>query len=611
MTAFPSEDQQEIIAHRGRPLVVVAGPGTGKTATIVARMIGILLEDPSRVVSFFTFTRASRSDTDKKLKKALGKKSVGGSPLDLPRVSTLHTFAKSLVHRYAGSLGLQDDFSVLDKRETDLIVSEVIEDLALTLGIGQLKKDLSYYRAKDLWPEDISLSESQRKEALESFDTLIGFYNTIDMEGIVRKACEILSRSSNVLPPVYLQVDEYQDLNPMDQRLVLLASGAESSEVVVVGDDAQSIYGFRHANPEGIRELWSSDGWDHVALNVSHRLPAHILRAAHALVKDRGYLGASVDMPPDDGKLVLTLRCTKPGLQAEAIAKQIRDLLSNRKKLSGEVLAYNDFMVLCPNRKQVSQLSEALSEMGISVKTASGQPLPESVWMFVLLLRMLSNRDGLALRQWLDYLGLEPAEIRALRTQAQNQSRPLFDWCETNGDANVREVLAAIDRLHTCELEPAQFRDALATVPGLVQDGDLWNVVDDSLSALPFYEKIIAHIRAAHGILDEEAGDEEADAADDGVLIATMHSSKGLEAEFVFLAWMNEGFMPTPGREVSEEERVFYVALTRAKQDVIMLCFERYDQQKKRYLKTEAMSPFLRAIENHLDIRRVMAKDLH
>ena len=89
-----------------------------------------------------------------------------------------------------------------------------------------------------------------------------------------------------------------------------------------------------------------------------------------------------------------------------------------------------------------------------------------------------------------------------------------------------------------------------------------------------------------------------------------MHSSKGLEAEVVFIAWMNKKFMPARGRDVLEEERVFYVTLTRAKQDVILLFFEEYDQKKKRRLQAEAMSPFLRAIVNHLDIRRVMAKDL-
>ncbi|MCH8066396.1 MAG: ATP-dependent helicase, partial [Chloroflexi bacterium] len=511
---------------------------------------------------------------------------------------------------YSDPLGLQGDFSVLDEHETALVVSEVIEDLDLTLEIGELKKALTHYRAKDLWPEDLNLSDSQRREALESFDALLGFYNTIDMEGIVRKACEILSRSTNDLPPVHLQVDEYQDLNPIDQQLVRLASGDESSEVVVVGDDAQSIYGFRHANPAGIRELWASDEWEHMSLDVSHRLPSHILRAARALVKDRGYLGASVDMPPDDGKHLMTLCCTTSGLQAKAIAKLIRDRLGKPKQSSEEVFIYKDFMVLCPNGAQVGQLAEALLEMGIPVKTVRKQAMPESVWMFVLLLRMLSNRDGLALRQWLDCLGLERNEIRGLRKQAQNQDRPLFDWCETNGDASVREVLAAIERLHACELDPAQFRDALAAVPGLVRDDDLWNVVDDSLSELPLYGRIIGHIRQAYGILDQDLGDEEADAGEDGVLVATMHSSKGLEAEVVFIAWMNKKFMPARGRDVLEEERVFYVTLTRAKQDVILLFFEEYDQKKKRRLQAEAMSPFLRAIVNHLDIRRVMAKDL-
>ena len=612
MPVFPSKDQQKIIDHRGRPLVVVAGPGTGKTATVVERMIKILLEDPSRVVSFLTFTRASRADTEEKLKKAVGKQSASDSPLDLPRASTLHTFAKSLVHRYAATVGLQDDFSVLNEPmgETDLIVSEVIEDLASTLETDELKHALSYYHSMGVWPADLRLSASERKQALESFSALIGFYNATDMEGIVWKACEVLARGTSALPPVYLQVDEYQDLNPIDQQLVRLASGSESSEVVVVGDDAQSIYGFRYANPDGLRELWTSDEWAQVSLDSSYRLPSHILRAAHALVKDRGYLGAGIDVPPDDGKLVLTLRCTKSFLQAEAIGKHIDYLFANSKKVSGEVLAYSDFMVLCPNKVQVGQIAEGLTETGIPVNTASEQAMSESTWTFLLLLRMLSKRDGLALRQWLQRVGLDESQIRTLRRQAQERRQSLYDWCESSENASIQRFFNALERLRKSQMDPSEFRDALVAVPGFLPDDDLWKLVDDSLSNLPFFAQMITHIQGAHGIQEEAPSHAEADPTENSVLVATMHSSKGLEAEFVFLAWMNEGFMPTPGRDILEEERVFYVALTRAKQDVVMLCFERYDK-KRGYLKGEAMSPFLKAIEGHLDIKRVMAKDLH
>lgn len=91
--------------------------------------------------------------------------------------------------------------------------------------------------------------------------------------------------------------------------------------------------------------------------------------------------------------------------------------------------------------------------------------------------------------------------------------------------------------------------------------------------------------------------------AEDKILVTTMYSAKGLEAEFVFVMWLNDSFMPAPGRNVKEELRVLYVALTRATQDVILTFHERYE--KPVYLKAEAMSPFLKKIISHLNIRRI------
>ena len=116
--------------------------------------------------------------------------------------------------------------------------------------------------------------------------------------------------------------------------------------------------------------------------------------------------------------------------------------------------------------------------------------------------------------------------------------------------------------------------------------------------ALAIYEK--------YGVLDAAGEVDTVD--DDAVLVTTMHRAKGLEAEFVFVLWLNKGLLPSSSRDVEEQERVFYVALTRAKQDTILAFHEQ--RVKGRYLKTEAMSPFLSAIVTHLDIRRVTAADL-
>ena len=115
---------------------------------------------------------------------------------------------------------------------------------------------------------------------------------------------------------------------------------------------------------------------------------------------------------------------------------------------------------------------------------------------------------------------------------------------------------------------------------------------------------VIRLIHEKFGLLDPEINIPD----DDKVLVSTMYSAKGLEAEFVFILWLNSTFLPSPDRDNEEELRVFYVALTRAKQDAIFMFHEKYDGS--RLLKEEAMSPFLKSIINHLKIKRVKKDDL-
>jgi len=310
--SFPNEHQEKVINHDEGPLIVVAAPGTGKTRTLVHRMIRLLNEDPNREVSFITFTRSSRKDTEEKIKKSIGLGPLEDAEFKFPRISTLHTYAKSILHRYASIIDYRSNFTIpIEERgELDLILLEVIYDLALEIDFNEVKENLEYFRNTNNWKSDCSISEGKRAPLIAYFNNHLKFYNTIDLQGLVPYACKVFSIVPKDFPPFFLQVDEYQDLNPMDQKLISLASSSPNSRIVVVGDDAQSIYGFRDANPEGIRTLWESDDWDHINFSTSHRLPNHIIIASQALINKSNYLGGQIDTPDDDGTKILTLQCT-------------------------------------------------------------------------------------------------------------------------------------------------------------------------------------------------------------------------------------------------------------------------------------------------------------
>ncbi len=606
--AFPSKKQRFVIESDLRRIVVVAAPGTGKTKTIVERVIRLLKEDPERVISLVTFTRSSRRDTDGKLRDTVGEKAVDVEEEQFPRVSTLHAFAKALVHRYPPFFGRDSDFGILvPDRESMIVVADVVDDIGLPTSPALLKRAIVEYQCTGSWPPNLALDESQLQLALATFRSHLRFYNTFDMEGLVEAACLVFERAGSDIPPILLHVDEYQDLNLRDQALVRLAGASDVSQVMVVGDDAQSIYGFRHARPEGIRELWEETDWHNVGFDECHRLPSHVLRAANSLIKKRGYLGGEVALPDDDGRRLLTLQCTTSDVQVKAVAKQINELMGAVKKDDGTPLAHQDFMVLCPTNNLAGIAAKDLSDKyGIPVRERPGG-IPDDGWRLLLLLRLLQE-DGLALRQWLTLTGLPPQRIVEVRRGAMEARQTLFEYCRGLADAEVVNCLGSLTRLFQSLVDPAQFAQSVCEFPHLSGGPDLEATVGEIAEFAPSVRPMIRHVYEKYGVIDGEVTPDES--GNDSVLVSTMHMAKGLEAEFVFLLWLNDTFLPANGRDPVEEERVLYVALTRARQDVILTFHERWDASTKRRLKEQAMSPFLKEISDHIEIKKVSAPDL-
>jgi len=162
---FPSKEQKTVIDHRGRPLIVIAAPGTGKTSTIVERMIRLLIDDPNREVSFITFTRTSRRDTDKKVRKEVGEDAFDETKVhfEFPRISTLHTYAKSIVHKYASLIERDSKFSILikDRNEHKILLNELIDDLKLEVSADRLDLDINYYQCTDSFRTNCPIPEDR------------------------------------------------------------------------------------------------------------------------------------------------------------------------------------------------------------------------------------------------------------------------------------------------------------------------------------------------------------------------------------------------------------------------------------------------------------------
>ena len=278
--------------------------------------------------------------------------------------------------------------------------------------------------------------------------------------------------------------------------------------------------------------------------------------------------------------------------------------MEKRTNREGKPLTHNDFMILCPTLNFVKAVASSLeTDFSLPTKLKEKVYIPDDHWRLLLVLKMLNSSDSLALRQWLRIIGLQPKEITEIRRKAMEAGESLYDYCSTLETFDIKEIFCSLDRLNEVINNIDEFREGLKQFPHLSVDETLFSKVNITINEVTqkpnSIGSIIKFIHEKFGLLDPE----DEIPKEDKILVTTMYSAKGLEAEFVFVMWLNDTFMPARHHNLHEELRVLYVALTRAKQDVILSFHERYE--KSKYLTVEAMSPFLKKIRSHLEIKRI------
>jgi len=429
------------------------------------------------------------------------------------------------------------------------------------------------------------------------------------MEGVVQAATRLIRDDPSRLPPMFLQIDEFQDLNANDQAFVDALIASQRHEVVIVGDDTQSIYGFRNAFPEGIRTRFDSPEWNRVRLVECHRLPPGVLRAANALVASHGYYGAQMQIPPQ-AELIPTFQCTSTTIEKDLVANLAHTYVANENSTNGDPLEFSDFMILCPTRTIADGFAKTLEQHGIPARVIKTREMPKDMWRLVLLLRMIRSDDNLALRQWFKVLRMQPAAIENLRRKAEQESLSLFQMCRQKPRGSIQRFLVALDSLRNHKDNILPMLNALRQFPGLnISDEIFWEVglteepdPDSKLSTNACIQKIYED----YGVFDVEDNEP----PENAVSVATLHSAKGLESEVVLLVRLENRLIPMLYRDEEEQRRLLYVGMTRAKSKLILTFPERFDNTNQRRLRDEAMSPFLQEIREYLNIQRIKRQDI-
>lgn len=583
MSSFePTKEQQAILAHPpSEHARVFAGPGTGKSATLVALIDQLLAGESEPRIKLLTFTRAATGE--------LAKKVSAHPKAASERPSTVHSFAISVLLRNPGVGEFPEPLRIADQWETQNIIRPT---LAKRIGVQQKKLANLFIELAANW-ESLVPEESSRVDPQDRARFMGGWREHRDILGYTLLAelpyalrCALLEHPDlEGVAYDMLIVDEYQDLNACDLELLSEIAGRGCS-IIGAGDDDQSIYSFRRAAPEGIRRFPQDYlGCADYSLSVTHRCGSRIIDWASWVIegdpdrpRNKPRLKPAEDSPPGEVALLAFPGGTS---EAKGVAHLIQGLIENEKLDPSDVLVLlrSDYhgAFSRPIKEALENLGISYSDPEIITEMLAGKANRQ----LLATLKILVNRsDSLA---WATLLklcrGVGSRFFEYIydltRSSRQQFGEALLDKNEKgfpdgpSGSTKramevTSRILAEIDRTSLPEEESTAWGQWIAEQ---VANGAL-PAPTDSLQELFF--TMDEMIETDHGLGHylgqiEPLAKDQAQTQSEGVRIMTMAASKGLTVEATIIAGVEQGLIPRLDGDQAEERRLLYVAMTRAR----------------------------------------------
>ena len=600
--------QREAVHYIDGPLLVLAGAGSGKTS-VITRKIAYLVETcgiRARHIAAVTFTNKAAREMRERVGKLLG-----GGASDGLTVSTFHQLGLTIIRHERGSLGLKSGFSIFDAQDSQALIRDLLvqEHGAEGDKAPLIQQRISQWKNDGVMPEAAiaeggSPADLLCAQAYRRYNRALRAYNALDFDDLIllptqlfEREPEILERWQNRLH--YLLVDEYQDTNASQYRLVRQLTGLRAG-LTVVGDDDQSIYAWRGARPENLAQLQTDfPGLRVIKLEQNYRSTARILKAANTLIANNAHVfEKSLWSELGHGEPLRVISCADEQAEVDQVVAEILDHRLRKRTRLG------DYAVLYRGNHQSRLLELALQQQQVPYHMSGGTSFfaRNEVKDIMAYLRLLQNEndDNAFLRianvprrklgtSTLEALGAVANARHCSLMQAIGRAadgelpdaglgrlREFRHWLEDRrraveggaGVSAVRQLLRDIgyadwlDQISSSE-EVAGRR--MANVEFLIDS--LQRVMQEEQVAL---DEAISRL-VLRDLLEQQ---EEEDARDDRVQLMTLHAAKGLEFPHVFIIGMEENLLPhrvsVEDGQLEEERRLAYVGITRAQQTLAM-----------------------------------------
>lgn len=571
--------------HDSGPALVIAGPGAGKTTILADKLIDLCQENDSRNIYAITFTNLAAGEMhDKVIRRCAN----SGREVPEPNISTLHSLAKGLLHRFHERIGLPSNFRVIGSDQEQLLLDDVrieLKNSHLNLGLSQ-KRYLNRAKAKrafaskqlydTLQPIPDKHNFATQEQFNDSYSSLLRYYNSLDWYDVVAVAVEMLTKHEGIQKEIcsdiqFLLVDEYQDLNRADQELIHLLSN-NTSVLLAFGDDDQSIYEtMRFANPSGIsrfRDLYPDA--QIYPISVCWRCASSILDAAWRLVDvpesvmpNRLKKSKPIANPRrGHGKLeVGSFRSPKE--EIEKISGVLGRLTSDQSEQLKIRILFHSKELGHDYVDQLAKLGHVIENL-IGRQTAGNEAL---VLLFETLNLVKDRSNNFASRVILGKLfEFKPKDIAKFRSQSLAHGATLWDEVIAYDDipAGLQEYALKIDVWAALE-DPNEVLGNVIEFLGIGSDSEIKDLLEywDSLEN-PTLEKLRLSLERGIEVTSEAevAGSE---ATTTSIVAMTMHGAKGLEGDVIIIPALEDEFIPDESY-MPEMRRLVYMSITRAEQ---------------------------------------------
>ncbi len=576
-----NEAQRKAATHIDGALLILAGAGSGKTKTITTRLAYLLSLgiDPANTLTL-TFTNKAATEMRQRALNMIENTSYP------PLLLTFHKFGLLFLKLYIHLLNRKNNFVIIDGDDQKKIIKNISSDLPYQF----VSKEISKYKNSFLSADEVYTlaKDSTYKKLAHIYDKYQKYLlenNLVDFDDLLLLTYTILNENDDLCEEIsnkyqYIMVDEYQDTNEI-QLLLLKKLCKTHNNICVVGDDDQSIYGFRGANHKNILNFEKDFNAKVIKLEKNYRSTNQILKAANNLISfNKNRYDKKLISAIGDGKEVVLLKNYNEIAEAETIAKKIKFLIN-------QGVNPNQIAILYRINALSRSIEDGLRSYGINYKLVGGMKFyeREEIKDLISYLRVLVNpNDDYSFKRIVNKPRRGIGKTTLLKLEEAKQNKSFYEFIKENDlsflskkAANtLKEFQKTLEFLASLKIE-----DLPEAIENTISLSESYKDEDKKRNVEEFYgmmrEKKDLNLREFLNELSLESDQD--NITNENVNVMTIHASKGLEFDYLFVIGMEEGFFPLNDADIEEERRLAYVAITRAKKELTLSYVE------SRYLR--------------------------